>query len=829
MIGGSGANVYNVVASNPASALPETNTGLYSEDPAETLILNKNLDGPGRLLLGDVENIQFVRDGNDLLIKNSSNGSTVLVDRQFRDDVFGISEIDFNGRLNSGSRLLDDLVNSFESYGGTLDIDAIKQLAWYRGTVNADYILDSAGSDQTFFGDLGDDILVSETGSDTYIYRRGDGNDTIIDNGFLGGSDRLFFEDVASSEVQLVRFQNDLIIQILTTSQEITVRDQFKNANSTGLEVIEFVDGSTLDRAQIADMVRNLGDEQRDALLGSSESDLIIGGDGNDLLSGSLGSDTYIYTSGDGDDTIYDVVIGGIFFGTDTLQLTDLNRDQILLERTLSDLFVTDLTTGQRILVDSQFIQETLENGIEKIVFANGEILNRAEIKLQSTFIGTDDAEVLTGTFANEQFDGNGGDDILEGAGGGDTYYYSSGDGNDTVNDGFSVGDRLQLRDLNRDQVELQRTQKDLFIIDLLTNHKITITDQFFQENFSNGVEEIVFASGEVLTRAQLREEAVYTGSDAGEVIEGTFANEQFDGNDGDDLLVGAGGGDTYYYSSGDGNDTINDISSLGDGLRLVDLNPEKVALQRKENDLIVVDLVTGEEITVTNQFFQEVFSNGIENIVFADGSTLNRAEIRDQAVLIVNEAPIVATPLADQSSPEDAAVSFAIPADAFSDVDGDELTYTAVLVGGAALPLWLTFDAAAGTFTGTPPQDFDGSLDIIVTASDGEFEASDMFTLEITPVNDAPILAARLIDQSFPEDEAVSFAIPVDTFADVDDDVLTISAMLADGSALPSWLEFDRSIRRASTEHRNKTSMVCSTLLFLFPMGSSRSVIRLS
>ena len=44
-----------------------------------------------------------------------------------------------------------------------------------------------------------------------------------------------------------------------------------------------------------------------------------------------------------------------------------------------------------------------------------------------------------------------------------------------------------------------------------------------------------------------------------------------------------------------------------------------------------------------------------------------------------------------------------------FADVDSSSLTYTATLRNGAALPSWLTFDAATRTFSGTPPQDFNG------------------------------------------------------------------------------------------------------------------------
>ena len=55
----------------------------------------------------------------------------------------------------------------------------------------------------------------------------------------------------------------------------------------------------------------------------------------------------------------------------------------------------------------------------------------------------------------------------------------------------------------------------------------------------------------------------------------------------------------------------------------------------------------------------------------------------------------MVANAIADQSSPEDTAWNFTIPANTFSDVDGDALAYVASLADGSALPAWLTFNAA--------------------------------------------------------------------------------------------------------------------------------------
>ena len=107
-----------------------------------------------------------------------------------------------------------------------------------------------------------------------------------------------------------------------------------------------------------------------------------------------------------------------------------------------------------------------------------------------------------------------------------------------------------------------------------------------------------------------------------------------------------------------------------------------------------------------------------------------------------------MAVPVADQTVAEDTSWSFQVPAGAFTDVDNASLTYKATLASGAALPSWLSFDAATRTFSGTPPQNFNGSIDLKVTASDGSLSASDTFTLTVTPVNDAPVVAAPIADQ---------------------------------------------------------------------------------
>ncbi len=65
---------------------------------------------------------------------------------------------------------------------------------------------------------------------------------------------------------------------------------------------------------------------------------------------------------------------------------------------------------------------------------------------------------------------------------------------------------------------------------------------------------------------------------------------------------------------------------------------------------------------------------------------------------------------------------------------------------------------------------------------------------IDITNVNDNPVLNSQVENISTNEDEALSFAIPENQFSDEETTDLTYSASLEDGSELPAWLTFSES-----------------------------------
>ncbi|GAP95481.1 Ig-like domain-containing protein [Leptolyngbya sp. NIES-2104] len=200
----------------------------------------------------------------------------------------------------------------------------------------------------------------------------------------------------------------------------------------------------------------------------------------------------------------------------------------------------------------------------------------------------------------------------------------------------------------------------------------------------------------------------------------------------------------------------------------------------------------------------------GYANFTFQvqdDGGTANGGVDLDASpntftfnVTPVNDAPIVANAIPGQTGTEDTAVSFTVPANTFSDVDGDTLTLTATAINGDPLPKWLSFNATTREFSGTPPQNFNGTLALEVTATDaGGLSATSPFNLVIAAVNDAPVVANPIADQFTREGATFSFAVPANSFSDVDSATLTYTATKADGTALPDWLTFDAATRTFS------------------------------
>ena len=110
-------------------------------------------------------------------------------------------------------------------------------------------------------------------------------------------------------------------------------------------------------------------------------------------------------------------------------------------------------------------------------------------------------------------------------------------------------------------------------------------------------------------------------------------------------------------------------------------------------------------------------------------------------AVANVNDAPVVAAPIADQQAVQGVAFAFVVPAGTFSDVDaGDMLRLGARQADGSALPQWLRFDDRTQAFAGTPPAGVTGRIAVQLIATDPSGAAArTVFAIDVS----APLTVA--------------------------------------------------------------------------------------
>lgn len=152
-----------------------------------------------------------------------------------------------------------------------------------------------------------------------------------------------------------------------------------------------------------------------------------------------------------------------------------------------------------------------------------------------------------------------------------------------------------------------------------------------------------------------------------------------------------------------------------------------------------------------------------------------------------VSDPTAVANAIPDQTFTGSGNKSFAFAENTFT---GDGLTYAATLVGGGALPSWLTFTPGTRTFSGNPGASNTTPLQIRVTATDAiNATASDDFQLTLTNVNDTPVLAP-IGDKFVVAGTPISFTIS-GTDADSPPDTLSFFA-----DTMPTGATFDANTR---------------------------------
>jgi Ca2+-binding RTX toxin-like protein len=506
----------------------------------------------------------YGRAGDDTIEGGTGNDS--LYGEAGNDLLLGGDDIDYLSG-GEGDDTLDGGSGHDSLYGGTGN-DIL-----FGGDGN-DWIYGEAGND-TLDGGSGNDYLYGGKGNDTYVFGRDYGADYVYDpDNTPGNVDTILLNaDIAPDDVTLRRDYNDLVLTINGTTDKLTVGSWFADeAGAYQVEHIQFADGTLWDAETIKQMIL-IGTPGDDVLYGYSSSDVIRGlagndklygragddtiegGTGNDSLYGEVGNDTYLFGRGSGQDTIvdYDKTPGNL----DTILLgNDVLPADVTLRRHGDDLVLSINDTSDTVTVSKWFLNESPDNQVEQIQFADGTLWNVDAIK-QIVLQGTPGDDLLIGYSSGDVLDGGAGNDTLIGGKGDDTYIFGRGYGQDIIIENDNTSGNIDLVSLAEDvltaDVTLKRGGNDLILMINDTSDRLQIKNWFASD--ASKIEYIRFADGTIWDAAAMNAIAS-TPTETDDYLVGTPFADVIDGGGGNDVIYGLAGNDTLY--GGTGNDTID-------------------------------------------------------------------------------------------------------------------------------------------------------------------------------------------------------------------------------------------------------------------------------
>ncbi|MDO4777716.1 MAG: calcium-binding protein [Cardiobacteriaceae bacterium] len=602
LFGGNGNDELNAKSGNDVLDGGSGNDYLDGGRGADTYLFSKGHGQDAIYDYGDVkdadtvrfanvnfEDVRFRRENDDLTLFGYGEQDSVRVKYFFNNDSYKVENFAFADKSLS----LADLQEQGLTLQGSDGNDTINAWAYKselhggegNDTLNAsshdDRLFGGNGNDElnaksgndVLDGGSGNDYLDGGYGADTYLFRKGHGQDTVYDYGDVKDADTIRFSNVNFEDVRFRRENDDLTLFGYGEQDSVRVKYFFNN-DSYKVENFAFADkslsladlqeqGLTLQGSDGNDTInawaykselhggegndtlnasshddRLFGGNGNDELNAKSGNDVLDGGSGNDYLDGGHGADTYLFSKGHGQDTVYDY---GDAKDADTVRFSNVNFEDVRFRRENDDLTLFGYGEQDSVRVKYFFNNDSYK--VENFAFAD-KSLSLADLQEQGlTLQGSDGNDTINAWAYKSELHG--------------------GEGNDTLN---------------------------------ASSHD----DRLFG---GNGNDELNAKSG----------------------------NDVLDGGSGNDYLDGGRGADTYLFSKGHGQDAIYDYGDVKDAdtVRFANVNFEDVRFRRENDDLTLFGY--GEQDSVRIQYFFNNDSYKIERFEFSD-QTLPLENIRERA-----------------------------------------------------------------------------------------------------------------------------------------------------------------------------------------------------
>jgi len=541
------------------------------------------------------------RDRSNLYLSINGTTDKLTLKSWFSDDAYKIEQVEFADGTMWGISELATLANvpteNSDIVDGTAGDDVIDGLGGhdeinghdgndtlFGGTGND--TLDGGAGNDTLDGGAGNDTLDGGAGNDTYLFGRGSGQDVVTDaDSTAGNVDTIrLAADVLPADVTVSRDRSNLYLSINGTTDVLKL-DNWFGSDANKVEQVTFADGTVWDVAALA-MLANVPTENADYLDGLSGDDIIDGLGGDDVINGHAGNDTL--DGGAGNDTLdggagNDTYLFGRGSGSDIVSDYDATAGNVDAVQMGADVLPADVTVSR----DRSSLYLSINGTTDTLTLSNWFINDAYQIEqvmfADGTMWNVEELSVLAGIPADVdgRLQGGGGDDLIDGTAGNDAMIGHA--GNDMLNGGA-------------------------------------------------GDDYIVGGSGNDTLNGDIGNDALF----------GNTGDDVLDGGAGDDALDGGVGNDTYLFGHGSGSDVVSEYDATVGNIDTVrvaaDVLPANVTVSRDAYNLYLTINGTTDTLTLKNWFVNDAYQ--IEQIVFADGTTLGIAEL--------SAAPLVGSDLND-------------------------------------------------------------------------------------------------------------------------------------------------------------------------------------
>ncbi|TQV85062.1 calcium-binding protein [Aliikangiella coralliicola] len=436
------------------------------------------------------------------------------------------------------------------------------------------------------------------------------------------------------------------------------------------------------------------GGNGNDVLIGGEANNIYVGGAGDDNLSGQKGNDTFLFSRGDGYDSISlrndGSQIKRLIFGE------GITADDVEYYREGVGLIFQIKGTDDIVHVLEWFSGE--QHQLSSVSFADGSYIDMNKIAFNVTQITgdenglyhygfeTDDTiwglggndrlygkdgndtlfggegdDVLLGEDGDDVLSGGQGNDNLLGGAGGDTYHFGRGDGHDTIteeNNGSDInrlifGENISLADLTAFR------QGDSLVFQIKnTNDQLTVNNWYLGAEYQLSVVQLFDGTtidpialtntlnqinGDELDNTLHGESSddALNGLGGNDQLFGGYGDDVLDGGTGNDTMTGDVGKDTYLFGRGDGYDKVvdnsyyerGDLAQRGVLQFKAGLSVDDVEYFRQSYDLVFRIKDTGETVTISGWFFGSAYQ--LATVEFADGGEIDVSAIAENVTRV--------------------------------------------------------------------------------------------------------------------------------------------------------------------------------------------------